>query len=405
MSGVLGRFRRPLERRLKLKLAGEDPAALAEKRDRRKLRWLARESDDPVLRFRALRHLSELIDPESVELFSTIAQAEPGRRPTAEVRTAAEGLGRLMNGDRAALLRRLLDPDRPAGVQLAAARGLATVGRAEDWAAVRAWCERIEGELLPDELDCAAPILREPTGTTALVWVLQALYVDKGASWWSKKGARWLSGSDPVPRLKSDVGADRIVAQNHRRALGHEEMSDDRFAEVVLQLGSMGRDRDQELLDGAIAPFDGPRRHAVRLALGLHGDPRSIPLLRSALEVTPDDRPDLATGLARAAGRLGWPALAEPLNELRTRFGQPRVRAEIAWALGECGGQEAVGALVERVCSRDEQLPEAELAWTIRSVVRCGRPGKEAVRGVLATGRAMEKSRVGRLAEELGLAR
>jgi HEAT repeat protein len=405
MSGVLGRFRRPLERRLKLKLAGEDPAALAKKRDRRKLRWLAGESDDPALRFRSLRHLSELIDPESVELFSGIVQAEPGRRPAAEVRTAAEGLGRLMNGDRAALLRRLLDPERPAGVQLAAARGLATVGRAEDWAAVRAWCAGIEGTLLPAELDCAAPILREPPGTTALVWVLQALYVDKSASWWSKKGARWLAGSDPVPRLKSDVGADRIVAQAHRRALGHEQMNDARFGQVVLQLGSMARDRDQELLAAQLDGLDGDRRHSVLSALGLHGDIRSVPLLRAASDQVPADRADQAAGLARAAGRLGWPELAGSLLGLRARFEQREVRLEIAWALGECGGPVAVGALVDQVCSREQRLSEDELAWTIRSVARCGRPGREAVRGVLATGRAMEKRQVGELADALGLSR
>ena len=405
MSSLLGRFRGPLEKRLKLKLAGEDPAELARKRDRRKLRWLARDADDRVLRFRALRHLSELIDPESVDLFSEIVETEPGRLPAAVVRTAAEGLGRLMNGDRAVLLRRLLDDERPAGVQLAAARGLATVGRAEDWAAVRDWCVRIEGSLLPGELDCVAPILREPAGVTPLVWVLQALYVDKDASWWSKKGARWLAGDAPVPRLKSDVGADRIVAQNHRRALSHEQMEPARFRQVVLQLGSMARDRDQELLAGLLDTVAAPRRAPVLLALGLHGDPRSESPIRRSLEQLPDDQPDLAVGLARAAGRLGWPEMVPTLTAARARFTQPEARVEVAWALGECGGPAATGALVELVRSRDERLSEAEFEAIARSVARCGRLGREAVRGALVTGRAGggEKERVKRLAGTIGL--
>ena len=403
MSSLFGRFRGPLEKRLKLKLAGDDPAVLAQKRDRRKLRWLVRESEDPVLRFRALRHLSELIDPQSADLFAGIIEAEPGRLPAAEVRTAAEGLGRLMHGDRAVLLRRLLGDDRPAGVQLAAARGLATVGRAEDWGAVRDWCARSEGILVPDELDCVEPILREPAGVTPLVWVLQALYVDKGASWWSKKGARWLAGDTAVPRLKSDVGADRIVAQNHRRALGFEEMDDARHRAVTLQLGAMARDRDQELLAGLLGGADGARRRSVLLALGLHGDPRSVPLLRQAL--VDAERPEVAAALARAAGRLGWPELARPLVDLRARFPQQQVRLQAAWALGECGGALAVGTLVELICSTADRPVEQELDWLVRSAVRCGRPAQVAVRGVLATGRSMEKRLVEQLAEAVGLRR
>jgi HEAT repeat protein len=335
MSSVLGRFRRPIERRLKLRLAGEDPAALAQRRDRRKLRWLWRDSDDRVLRFRALRHLSELIDPESVPLFTSVVTAEPGEHPPAVVRTAAEGLGRLLNGDCAPVLRDLLIDERPTCVQLAAARGLGMIGRPEDWAAVRAWCARVDGALLPSERDCPDVSVREPAGTAPLVQVLAALYADKSDVWWSKKASRWLTSGDPVPRMKSDRGADRIVAQRLRDALQRRAMPDAEYRRSMLHLGSLARDRDQELLAGMAAQPGPERRHVALVALGLNGDPRSIPLLDERLRNTPADQPELAADLARAAGRLGWPDLSKPLQSLQQRFDSPEVHAEVRWSLNE----------------------------------------------------------------------
>ena len=87
-------LRSRLKRQVKIGLAGTNLEALVENRDRRRLRWLAEESNDPVLRFRALRNLAEIIDPQSEQMFLSIIQRPAGDLPTTEVRTAAEGLGR-----------------------------------------------------------------------------------------------------------------------------------------------------------------------------------------------------------------------------------------------------------------------------------------------------------------------
>ncbi len=392
MSGFRRRLTAPLKTALKRRLAGEDVDALIGRRDRRRLRWLVAEASEPVLRFRALRALSELGDPEATPLLLARIEAEAGALPPAEVRTAAEGLGRLLHADADASLRRLLSPDRPVGVQLAAARALATIGRDEDWASVRAWAARADTEwpLFPDERDCAESPRREPPGTFPLVQVVQTLYADKAPTWWASKACKWLESDQPRPRMASDKGADKVVAQERRQALQRKELDESTFATTVRHLGAFGLDRDFDLLHSLI-----DRSPAALLALGLHGDCRSIDPIRHRLAA--GDRP---ADTARAAGRLGWPELADDLVALRSRTDDPAARANIAWALGECGGEPAVRALIELVRSRDEHLPDTELTWIARALKRCGVIGREAVRGSEATARAGggERDRVQKLA-------
>jgi HEAT repeat protein len=397
VPGFRKKLSAPLKTALKRRLAGDDVDALIGRRDRRRLRWLVQEGTSTDLRFRALRALSELQDPDSAALFLEIVGAESGSLPPAEVRTAAEGLGRLLYGDAAAPLRRLLAPDRPVGVQLAAARSLATLGKDEDWAAVRDWAVRSEDEwpLFPDERDCADSPRREPAGTFAVVQVVQTLYADKAPRWWSSKAGKWLESDQARPRMASDKGADKVVAQEHRYALEKKGIEGEEFAATVLHLGAFGLDRDFGLLSGLVG-----RGLPVLQALGLQGDRRSIGTVRAWLARNED-----AADAARAAGRLGWPELATDLSALRGRTEDEATRKNIAWALGECGGEEAVRVLVEIVRSREEDLSEDEFRWVALSLKRCGVIGREAIRGSVAIARAGggERDRVKKLAEIAGI--
>ncbi len=390
------RLTAPLKTALKRRLAGEDIDGLVQRRDRRRLRWVVEEGTDPVARFRALRALSELQDPDAADGMLAIVEAEAGSLPPAEVRTAAEALGRLLYGDASAALRRLLAPDRPVGVQLAAARALATLGKDDDWAAVRAWADRSASDwpLFPDERDCVECPRREPPGTFAVVQVVQTLYADKGPTWWASKAAKWLSSDAARPRMASDKGADKVVAQEHRYALERKGLEGEPFAVTVRHLGAFGLDRDFVLLAGL------PDALAVRQALGLHGDRRSIERIERWLA----SGEDLADA-ARAAGRLGWPELVDALATARGTTSDAAARNNIAWALGECGGEEAVRQLVELVRSREEDLSDDEFLQVALALKRCGVIGREAIRGSVAISRAGggERERVKKLAEIAGI--
>jgi HEAT repeat protein len=408
MNPLRQRLLQPLASRIKRRLAGQDLEGLVERRARKRLRWLAQESPEPIVRFRALRNLAELLDPEAVALFVSVAEAEAGTESPARMRCAAEGLGRLLHGDSAGILRRLLDPHRPGSVQLAAARALATLGREEDWGAVRLWTERADNEapLFPDGRDCVACEGDHPRGTRPLVWVLETVYADKAARWWSSKAGKWLSSEDLKPRMDADRGADKIVAAAHRHSLERQALDDKEFNRIVLHLGSLARDRDFDLLvDLLNAQDDQGRRRAVIQALGLHGDPRAVPMFEQWLAQVPDSEPELAADLLRAAGRLGWPELSQPILALWTHFDQAEVRLNLLCALGESGGDQAVRFLIAGIRNRDEELSELEFEWTARALRRCGVIGREAIRGAVAMARAGggERERVAKLAQLAGV--
>lgn len=373
-----------------------------------RLRWLVEESPDPVIQFRAIRNLAELLDPDAVELFVAMADAEAGSVPTAQVRTAAEGLGRLLHGDAAVVLRRLLDEHRPGGIQLAAARALATIGREEDWRALRPWSQRVEesAPLVPDARDCITTERSPPSGTRPLAWVLETIYADKASRWWSSKASSWLKSDSDKPRMDADRGADKIVAAAHRNALERKDLEAEDFRRIVLHLGALARDRDFGLLVDIVREQDDlEQRRAAIQALGLHGDPRAIPMFSQWLREVPDSEPDLAADLLRAAGRLGWPDLSESILALWTRFDDGAVRLNLLWSLGECGGEHAVRFLLDLIRQPEQDLSDEEFEWTARSLRRCGVMGREAIRGAVAMARAGggERQRVARLATLAGV--
>jgi len=238
------------------------------------------------------------------------------------------------------------------------------------------------------------------------MWVLEALYADKNPVWWNRKATHWLNNKEGRPRLSSEKGADRIVAQAHRHALESQDLEDDAFRRTALHLGMLARDRDfpflLALLEGEHHPG---RRRSLASSIGLTADPRGVPLLETWLSEVPDGQEQIAVDMALAAGRLAWPDLAEALARFRSRHTSPRVRHTVAWALGECGGERSVRELLDSVRSPDNPLPDDEFSWTSQALLRCGNRGREAIRGGLTIARAGggERDRMQRLAEAAGI--
>ena len=389
---------------MKLTLAGDDVDKLVLHRDRRRLRWLAIESPDPLARFRALRCLAELGAPDAVPAFLRVLDQDTGDAEAATLRVAVEGLGRLRHEACAPDLRRLLAADRPAQVQLAAARALATLGGEQDWTAVRAWATG--GPLLPDGRDLAD--LPEgddlPPGTDLVVQVLQTLYADKAGRWWTSKAKSWLSGDEARPRIPAMEGADKIVAQRLRRSLDHTDADTPEWRRSVLRLGGLARDRDHDLLASRVPAASGHGRRAILLALGLQGDPRSLALLLGAALEAKDT--DEACDALRSLGRLGWRGGAEAVGALRDRFPVEAVQIEAAWALGEIGGGDAVRVLMDDLRKRPDRADptDDEALWIATALRRCGVLGREAIRGARAIAISSgERRRVERIATLAGL--
>jgi len=373
--GLVDRLRKPLKSRVKRALAGDDVDALVGRRDRRRLRWLVQEGDDPVVRFRALRALAELGDADAAPVLVSVLDEAAGDPETACVRVAAEGLGRLRHEGSATALRRLLTPERPAQVQLAAARALATLGASEDWAAIRRWAT--ERELTPDDRDASDPLGADagPPGTERVALVLQTLFADKAGRWWANKARTWLEGDEARPRIPAMEGADRIVAQQLRTSLDRKELDGAERRRTLLHLGALSLDRDQALLAGL-----GEGRDVVQ-ALGLQGDPRSQgTLLAVAGRVGSAEE---AQDVLRALGRLGWRGAEDAMAQLRDAWDDEGVRSEAAWALGEVGGEVAVRHLMDDLRKRAERgdPTETEYRWIAAALRRCGIRGREAIRG------------------------
>jgi HEAT repeat protein len=404
VARLLNRIKGPLERRLKLALAGDDLDKLVLHRDRRRLRWLATDAEDPRARFRALRCLAEIGDRDAIPAFLEVLNDEPGEPESAALRVAVEGLGRLRHEESAARLRRLLNPERPAQVQLAAARALATIGGEQDWRGVRAWA--VGTRLLPDDRDLAATPrgVDLPLGTDLVVQVLQTLYADKDERWWTTKAKSWLSGAEARPRIPAMEGADKIVAQQLRRSLDYLDAASPEWRRSVLRLGGLARDRDHALLSSRMLRASGPGRRALLQALGLQGDPRSLPTLLAAAREAKDAQQ--ACDALRGLGRLGWRGGAEAVGRLRDRFPVASVQVEAAWALGEIGGGDAVRTLMDDLRKRPDRSDptDDEAFWIATALRRCGVLGREAIRGARAIAISSgERRRVEQIAVLAGL--
>jgi len=401
MPSLVDRFRQPLKSRVKRALAGDDVDALVTRRDRRRLRWLAQEGSDPLVQFRALRALAELADRDAVDVFLAVLATQPGDAETASVRVSAEGLGRMRHEPAAPALRRLLNAERPAQVQLAAARALATLGGGADWSAIRGWAPT--SMLAPDSRDLSDPLLGKlPPGTATVALVLQNLFADKSGTWWTSKARTWLEGDEDRPRIPAMEGADRIVAQQLRTSLERKELTADELRRTVLRVGMLSLDRDQSLLAEGLASASEPR--GWMQALGHQGDPRSVDTLASLARSAAGA--EQARDALRALGRLGWRGAAPVVGQLRDAHDDEDVRIEATWALGEIGGEDAVKLLMEDLRKRaDREDPsEREYIWIAAALRRCGLRGREAIRGArtiaISSG---ERRRVGKVAELAGL--
>ncbi len=400
-------LRARLERRLKTTLAGTDLEALVRNRDRRRLRWLCQESTDPLLRFRALRALSELIDPQSQDIFLRMVHLPAGEVPTIELCIAAQSLARLVCRESTAPLIRLLETSRPVAVNLAAARALASLGSPADWEAVRRWVERsaVEGLTYPDLRDLLYPDeVSEPANQSA-VFVLQVLYPEKGVVWWESKAATGGGSSEAAPGFSSEGVAGRVVAQSLRSSLERERLGDEEFRHKALLLGNLARDRDYDFLREQLGKERLQRARTIRIALSLIADPRGVAQMRQDLERARSQGGEELADALRCAGRYAHRDLVGPISESWLSDLDEACRTNLIWALGECGGGEATGKLLDLVRSREERLNDSDFAWIGRSLLRCGMPGKEAVRGGLTIARAGggERQRMERLATSMGL--
>lgn len=361
---------------------------------------MAQEGGDPLVRFRALRALAELADRDAADVFLAVLHETAGDPETAAVRIAAEGLGRMRHEPAAAALRRLLSPERPAQVQIAAARALATLGTGEDWGAIRRWAPH--SDLMPDGRDLSDPLDDEAPGTATVALVLQNLFADKSGTWWTSKARAWLEGDEARPRIPAMEGADRIVAQQLRTSLERKELDSTSLRRTVLRVGMLSLDRDQALLAGGLAGAATARDWMQ--ALGQQGDPRSLSALttlaRGAQGV------DEVRDVLRALGRLGWRGSEEVIGTLRDAHDHEGVRTEAAWALGEIGGEASVRLLMEDLRKRpDRNDPsEEEYRWIAAGLRRAGLRGREAIRGArtiaISSG---ERRRVTRVADLAGI--
>jgi HEAT repeat protein len=401
MTSFVDRFRQPLKSRVKRALAGDDVDALVTRRDRRRLRWLAQSGAEPLVRFRALRALAELADRDAADVFVTTLELTPGDAEAASVRVAAEGLGRMRHAAAAPALRRLLNPERPAQVQLAAARALATLGDGDDWSAIRRWAP--SQLLIPDDRDLSDPLDGAlPPGTATVALVLQTLFADKSGTWWASKARTWLEGDEERPRIPAMEGADRIVAQQLRTSLERKELDAAELRATLLRLGTLSLDRDQGLLTAGLA--DAGRGRDWLQALGHQGDPRSVDVLcdRVAAATSPEEARDAL----RALGRLGWRGSEDTIGAARDRWADEGVRIEATWALGELGGEAAVRSLMEDLRKRaDRDDPsEAEYPWIAAALRRAGLRGREAIRGARTIAiSAGERRRLSRVADLAGI--
>jgi len=301
----------------------------------------------------------------------------------------------------------MLEPSRPVAVNLAAARALASLGSPEDWEAVRRWVERstADNPAYPDLRDLLCPESTAEPAILSAVSVLQVLYPEKGLQWWTSKAGAWLGSSEPAPRVSSERGADRVVAQSLRNSLQRDRLDDDEFRHKALLLGNLARDRDYNFLVDHLGKERLGRARALRSALSLIADPRGLTQMRQDLEGARSEGGEELPDALRRAGRYAHRDLVRPISDSWRSDLNEACRTNLIWALGECGGGDATGALLDLVRSREEKLTERDFAWIGRSLLRCGMLGKEAVRGGLTIARAGggERQRMEQLAASMGL--
>lgn len=411
MAGsLLTRLRSGLAHEVKVRLAGTDLMSLVEHRDRRRLRWLATDAADESLRLRALRHLSEMADAELLPFFSRYVEAPAGGEPTLAVRFAAQALGRLQHGGSTTALRRLLATDRPVAVQITAARALAGLGGAEAWSAIKEACLTAgrSGGWLPDGRDCVVDAGEEQAGTAEAAWVFQTHFPDQEPRWWRTKAAAWLRSTEPVPRVPANHGADRAVAALLRQRIDKHEGDAEEQRHQLVQLATLGQARDHERFAQHLLNATPERRPSLWAALGLVADPEAWALLSGEVQIAARD-PGLALDLLRALARTSDPRAVATVLDLASRVRAPALAAELAFALGELGGEQAVRALVDAARTGQDAagnaLDERGLDHVGRALRRTGRMGREAARGALAIARAGggERDRLDLLVERAGL--
>lgn len=168
---------------------------------------------------------------------------------------------------------------------------------------------------------------------------------------------------DPAERLDGWLGEGSYA---QLRALRQEALAREyegrRGYQHILDLAALRHPDDFETLKGLFLSIGRRGAHALHIALGVHGDPRALPLLKEALFATDVDpgrgftqRRLCAMALGRLGLREGVPLLLRALEyEALDYEGRPGaglgiqypVRADILVALGEIGDLSAVPTLL-----------------------------------------------------------
>lgn len=363
MSSFLGRIRARLPAAL-----GPDPARLAERGDAGGLAREARSADSD----RAARAVAPLGKVE----------------PRAAVEIAPSLLARPEAGVRRATLRALLDaalarPDavRPLGprlgavlaadrrreVQLAAAAVLHVLD--DGGQPARAWAlslgeERLRSWVGEEEI---APLMEfDPEG--AAMRLAQVLRPGEGQAAWRRSASDWIAGRGEMRALGGEERLASVEALRSRAGQGGQQREG---WEALVNLVALGDPADFDLLVGRLRTAPGPALVQGVKALGLHGDPRAVPMLGHRI-FDPDADPELGFALRRhaatALGRVGspravpflLPAMRMEEDEWEGRPGAGcgvifPVRANLLWALGEVGAPSAAEAVAFQLA--DESGP------------------------------------------------
>lgn len=186
-----------------------------------------------------------------------------------------------------------------------------------------------------------------------------------------------------------DARAPRTAALERLRAqVEHDPVA----SEPWLRLGALRHPADFARLLAARDRAGRRGDHALLEALGTHGDPRALPVLKGALHARDVDpgrgftqRRLAADGIGRLALAAAVPLLGAALRDERADFeGRPGaglgvqypVRANLLWALGETGSAAAVPDLVAHLGDSTGSafggfyLPAMDALWRIGEPAR-----------------------------------
>ncbi len=347
---------------------GPDPERMASRSEGKALLRLAAEgsADDAA---RAARWLGVVSPEKTAETLSTLLERPEASVRRAALRAAVDAGRTEVRWARAALESgaRVLASDRRKEVQVVAAALLHLAGEDE----ARRWMLGLEHEVLPTFFGAnrVGPLMEMDAPGIALR-IAQILRPGKGLAEWRESAEAWRERG--VPLVPSAPAEEKRALEILRGRVDQGRQNREDW-EATVDLALCARGDDHPRLVHRFRNSPGPGLVQAVKALGLHGDPRAIPLLGDRI-IDHDADPELGFALRRhgatALGRIGSPtAVGHLLPALRIEEdffeGRPGagcgvifpVRANILWALGEIGDPVAAAEVAEHLA--DESGPSS----------------------------------------------